>query len=110
MAITYPAAANNPIKRLAYMIRMHERWRLIYNLMGKWNRTGITLTEYNTLPARIKNKLAYTDKLTSAQWRNAKNKMFTVRIGFIDEYLSRVKQITDDTTYNPDPTDGVGNF
>ena len=110
MAINYPAAANNPIKRLAYMLRVKEKWRRLYNLMGLWFTDGITLVQYNTLPVRIKNKIPYTSQLTGSQWKNARKRLLKSRAAFTPEFQARVKAIEEDGTYNPDPTDALGDF
>lgn len=110
MAITYPSAANNPVKRLAYMLRVKEKWRKLHNLMGLWFTDGITQIQYNTLPPRIKNRIPYTPQLTANQWQDAKKRLMNVRAAYTPEFQSRIKEIENDTTFNPDPTDGLGDF
>jgi len=110
MAIKYPPAANTNIKKLAYMFRVKEKWKQLYNLMGKWFREGISVAEYDSLPLRVRSKIAYTPQLTENQWINVKGRLFKIRSTFQAEHQLRIKQIEDDTTFNPDPTDGAGDF
>jgi len=110
MAIVYPPAANNPLKRLGYMLRVKETWKQLYNLMGKWHREGISNTEYDSLPLRIRNKIAYKPQLTEQQWLNIKPRLHKLRTSFHSEFQSRIKEVEEDTTFTPDPTDGLGNF
>jgi len=110
MAINYPAAVNNKVEKLAYMLRVKEKWRRLHNLMGLWFTDGITLVQYNTLPVRIKNKIPYTPQLTQNQWKNVRKRLLKLRIAFTPEFQARVKEIEENTTYNPDPTDALGDF
>ena len=108
--ITYPPAANTPAERLHFMERMHERWRLDYNLIGKWRNTGLSQAEYDTLPLRIRNRFAYVAQLTQPQYNNARRRMAVAQTSFLPELMSVKATIRNDSTYTPDPTDVLGDF
>ena len=64
MAISYPTDCDSPRRRLEYLYRAQELLRLFHNVFSRWRRTGLTQTQYNKLPAKIKNKYPYKPQLT----------------------------------------------
>ena len=109
--ITYPPAANTPAEQLHYMRRVAERWRINFNIMGKWHREGISQAEYDSLPQRMRNRFPYSvSTLTVGQWNNARTRLFNTRTAFMDELQAKETAVINDSTYTPDPTDALGDF
>lgn len=76
MALIFPDDCDNPRKRLAYCYRAQELLRRIHNVMGKWYREGLTQTQWDRLPAKLKNKYPYKAQLTQAEWDDFTNNIF----------------------------------
>ena len=71
---------------------------------------GVSLAEYNSLPARYKNGFAYSPKLDAAQWKDAKRRLKRNFNDFTPELLMWRIAIGKANTYNPDPSDATGGF
>lgn len=71
---------------------------------------GLTQAEYDSLPLKIRNKIAYSPKLTPAQWSAAKEKMGKVSQSFSEELRLKKLAVQHDESIKPDPTGAVGSF
>lgn len=47
MAIDYPIGVDTPQAKAAYLLRVKEYVRLVYNMAGEWRRDGLTRDEYD---------------------------------------------------------------
>jgi len=70
MAIIYPVDCTTPQDRLGYLQRMKELIKRIHNGFNVWKRDGLTQTQYDKFPAKIKQRYPYVFKISEAEWRD----------------------------------------
>jgi hypothetical protein len=66
--LNYPSEVVTANQKIEYLYKAQEKLRLLYNLMGKWWKVGITNDEYNLLPEKIRSRIAYSYRLTDKAW------------------------------------------
>lgn len=76
MALTFPVDCDTPAKRTEYCYRAQELLRLLHNGMGKWHREGLTQTQWDKFPQKIKNRYPYTAQLSKETWRDFVHSVF----------------------------------
>lgn len=106
MAFSFPIDCTTPAERVEYCIHAIERLRRLHNRVGKWYREGITLAEYNNLPTRLKNRIAYTPQINETQWKYFTSRIHDHLYHKISERLSANQQlIKQSSKWAIDPTD-----
>ena len=68
MAIVYPSECNTPGERLAWLERAKYLTKIIHNAFNIWHRNGLTLTQYNKFPQKVKNNFSYAPKISDSEW------------------------------------------
>jgi len=68
MPLVFPANCNSPRERTEYCYRAQELLRLVHNGMGKWYREGLTESQWDKFPNRLKNRYPYKAQLTKKDW------------------------------------------
>lgn len=100
MALTFPPDCETPAKRTEYCYRAQELLRRLHNVMGAWYREGIAQTKYDKLPLKIKNRYAYTPRLSEAAWLDFTADVFEPISRRITEKLLENRQhLFDSTTW-----------
>lgn len=79
MAIIFPGDCITPAEQTEYSYRAQELLRLLHNTFGKWFREGLTQTEYDELPGKLKTKYEYTEKLSKKDWDKFQDEDFEPR-------------------------------
>ena len=104
MQVTFPAGCDNPGKRIAWCERAEEKVRIVHNKMGEWYEIGLTLTEYNQFPNKVKNKYPYAPQLSETDWQgfvlNVYRKVIKAIMTARNIEWDNAKQ--DNTTWSPD--------
>jgi hypothetical protein len=93
MAITYPPDCMTCEDRLGYLQRLKELIERVHNGMNKWKRDGLTLTQYNRFPNKIKNRYAYTQYLSQENWEDFNS---TLLVKANNNWITKVAQVRDD--------------
>ena len=68
MAITYPINCVTPGDKLEWLTRAKELIKNIHNAFNVWHRNGLTLTQYNKFPQKVRNNFAYAPKISDSEW------------------------------------------
>ena len=101
MALTWPADCITPAQRTEYCYRAQELLRLLHNGMGKWYREGLTHTQWNKFPQKIKNRYPYTAQLSQAHWNDFRNNVFEPIQGrIIDKLLAQRALLFESTSWS----------
>lgn len=70
ITLSYPSWVDTDEKKLKYLLRVEGIFSKIHNAMGLWFSTGLTLTQWNKFPARVKNRYPYSEFLTKEKYRD----------------------------------------
>ena len=76
MPLSWPADCNTPRRKVEFCHCIIERLRLLHNAFGKWKREGLTETQWNKFPTKVKNRYPYKAQITLEEWRDFKNVVF----------------------------------
>ncbi len=68
MAITYPSDCTTPEAHLGYIQRLKELIKRLHNGFNKWKDDGLTQTQYDKFPAKVKQRYPYVFKISKADW------------------------------------------
>lgn len=68
MAIAYPINCFTPGDRLEWLIRAKELTKRIHNAFNIWHQSGLTQTQYNKFPQKVRNNFSYTFKISYSEW------------------------------------------
>lgn len=63
MAISYPVDCDSPRKKTEWLYRAQELLRLIHNGFSKWYHEGLTQTQYDKFPQKVKLKYPYKTQI-----------------------------------------------
>jgi len=108
MAITFPADCTTPRRRVEFCYRAMEKLRLIHNGMGKWRTQGLTETQWDKLPAKIKTRYPYKVQLTESEWQNYKRIVHRKLEDSIAPILTANRDLLkQETQWDMEPTDFV---
>ncbi|NOY72947.1 MAG: hypothetical protein GXP14_11325 [Gammaproteobacteria bacterium] len=106
MAYIFPIDCTSPRQRVEYCYRAQELLRRLHNKVGRWYKTGLTQTQYNKFPARIKNRLDYVPQITEAQWKWFLRNMYRkLETAITIELLKNRMLLNDSTQWSIDPSD-----
>ena len=93
MAVIFPANCKTPAQRTEYCYRAQELLRLLHNRMGEWHRDGLTQSQWNQFPQKIKDRYSYMPQLSDADWRDFILNVFEPIEGRIVEKLLNNRQL-----------------
>ena len=96
MAINIPVEHYTNAMKIAYMQKLEEKLRIVYNVMGKWKRIGITYEEYNTLPNILKADYPYQNQLDSDSWDDFTKWFKETQLDISKEKQAKKKDLIDD--------------
>jgi len=68
MALRFPVDCDSPRRRTEYCYRAQELLRLIHNGMGRWYKVGLTQSQWDKFPQKVKNRYPYKPQLAKDQW------------------------------------------
>lgn len=54
--------------RLEWLEDAKEKTKNIHNAFNIWHRNGLTLTQYNKFPQKVRNNFSYTPKISDSEW------------------------------------------
>lgn len=98
MTITYPADCDNSRKRTEYVYRAQELLRLVHNGFSKWLHEGLTETQYNKFPIKVKTKYPYVPMLSESDWNKFRNEDFMPRSDKICQEICVQRTILKEST------------
>ncbi|MBA7494384.1 hypothetical protein ES702_04959 [subsurface metagenome] len=74
--LKFPDECINACDKTEYCYRSQEILQIEHNIIGKWFREGISLSEYNNLSEITKTFFPYKLKLTGDDWQTFLNSIF----------------------------------
>lgn len=106
MALTFPIDCDTPAKRTEYCYRAQELLRRLHNGMGKWYKEGLTQTQWNKFPQKIKNRYPYAAQLSQADWGDFRNNVFEpIQHRIIEKLLTQRTLLSESITWSIDVED-----
>ena len=100
MALTFPQDCDTPAKRIEYCYRAQELLRRLHNGMGKWYREGLTQTQWNKFPQRIKYRYSYQAQLSQLEWDDFTSNVFEpISQRIIEKLLENRELLTQSTAW-----------
>ena len=70
MVIIYPVDCITPQDHLGYLQRMKELIKRVHNGFNRWKNDGLTQTQYDKFPSKIKQRYPYVPKISEEDWRD----------------------------------------
>ncbi len=98
MVLRYPADCDTPRRRTEYAYRAQELLRLLHNTMGKWYREGLTESQWDRFPQKIKNRYPYKARLNQAEWDDFTANVFQPISNRITERLLENRELLKQST------------
>lgn len=74
--MNYPVDCDTPRKRYQFLMRGQELARRLHNRMGRWFDSGLTASQWDKLPNKIKTRYPYKINLSEGEWRDFLNVPF----------------------------------
>lgn len=100
MALVFPQDCDTPAKRTEYCYRAEELLRRLHNGMGKWYREGLTQTQWDNFPQKIKNRYPYVSQLSQADWDDFTENVFElISARIIEKLLQQRALLYESTTW-----------
>lgn len=97
-ALNFPATCDTPRKRLEFAYAMNAKLRKLHNAMGRWYKDGLTQTQYDKLPAKIRSVIAYTPNITKAQFRDYQHNKHPIYEKLVLDFINQSKAVMEDST------------
>jgi len=101
MVVNFPNDCTTDASRMAWCYRAQEKLRKFHNVMGAWFKTGIPEATWDKLPAKARIRYPYKAKLTAAEWRDFKDKVFDKLDDAITTAMLANRALAKDSTYWP---------
>ena len=66
--MNYPVNCNTPREKISYLYEAQERLQRLHNWIGTWHREGLTQSQYDQIPDKIKALYPVDLKLSKFNW------------------------------------------
>lgn len=92
----FPQDCTTNEKKYHFVCRVQREARILYNKFSKWADVGITRSEYDQIPAKIKEAYPYMEKLSKDNWQKFFSKFRQLSNEIAEELCTQRASIEDE--------------